>query len=81
MLIFTRDVREAVHAEYGLVPAWEQKEIAEAEVYAQSNWLLASQAALQKALYVTQLPDEEYWGGDTYTDHDATRSPRRAHET
>ena len=71
------DARSAIHREFGLVPVWEGYELAAAEAYTQSNWLLASLAAIQKALFVTQLPDEEYWGGLLYTKPDTPRTKRR----
>lgn len=71
------DARSAIQTEFGLVPVWEESELVTADAYAQSNWLLASLAAIQKALFVTQLPDEEYWGGLLYTKPDIPRTKRR----
>nr|WP_315494198.1 hypothetical protein [uncultured Rhodoferax sp.] len=71
------DARSAIQTEFGLMPVWEDYELATAEAYVQSNWLLASLAAIQKAMFVTQLPDEEYWGGLLYTKPDIPRTKRR----
>lgn len=70
--------RAAIEAEYGLVPVWEAEELAAAAAYANSNWLRASLCAVQKALIVSQLPDDEYWGGYSYTKPGTVPTPRKA---
>jgi len=59
--LLVEHARAAIESEYGLVPVWEAEELAAAAAYASANWLRAS------LLIVSQLPDDEYWGGYSYT--------------
>jgi hypothetical protein len=61
------EVRREFLDNFGVIPVWESFELDAADMYAHSNWLRASMAAIHKALQVSQLPDEEYWGGLKYT--------------
>lgn len=63
--------------EYGMIPPWEAKELEAAKSFANSNWLKAATQAIAIALVVSEYDEEEYWGGYTYTNKDAARSPRR----
>lgn len=74
--LLVEDVREALRNQFGLVAAWEANELDDAAAYAASNWLMVALSAVSKALFVSQLPDEEYWGGLQYTKPTIQRSPR-----
>lgn len=74
--LLVEQARAAIEAEYGLVPVWEAEELAAAAAYASANWLRASLSAVQNALSVSQLPDDEYWGGYLYT-KPGTPTPRK----
>ena len=63
--------------EYGMVAPWETKELEAAKNFADSNWLKAATQAITNALIVSEYSDDEYWGGYTYTNRDAQRTPRR----
>lgn len=76
--LLVEHARSAIEAECGLVPLWEAEELAAAAVYANSNWLSASLNAVQKALIVNQLADNEYWGGYSYTKPGTVPTPRKA---
>lgn len=63
--------------EYGMIAPWEAKELEAAKNFTDSNWLKAATQAIAIALVVSEYDDEEYWGGYTYTNKDAIRTPRR----
>jgi len=76
VLSLVADARAALHARYGTIAVWEDEELTAAEAFANRNWLLAAVNAVQKALFVSQLPDDEYWGGISYTKPQIQRTPR-----
>ncbi len=63
--------------EYGMIAPWEAKELEAAKKFVDSNWLKAATQAIAIALVVSEYDDEEYWGGYTYANKDAIRTPRR----
>ena len=69
VLTLRSDADDALRAQFGMVAAWEQEELAAATTFANSNWLLAAVYAVDKALSVSQLSDEEYWGGFATRSH------------
>ena len=70
------DARSALQGQFGKVSAWEQEELDVARAYVHANFLLAAVFAVTKALYVSQLSDDEYWGGYCYTKPQAVRTSR-----
>jgi len=70
------DAREELMQKFGVVPVWEKLELDAADAFANSNWLRASLSAVYKALQVSQLPDDEYWGGLRYTRPGIQITPR-----
>ena len=71
------DARAAIQTEFGQVPAWEEEELLAADTYVTAKWLMAALAAVSKAILVSQLSDDEYWGGYCYTKPKAQRTARR----
>ena len=71
------DAENYFMTEYGMVAPWETKELEAAKNFADSNWLKAATQAITNALIVSEYSDDEYWGGYTYTNRDAQRTPRR----
>jgi hypothetical protein len=63
VLALIDDARSALQARFDTVGVWEQFSLAEAAEYANVDWLLAATFAVEKALFVSQLPEDEYWGG------------------
>lgn len=76
VLTLIADLRAALQAQYGTIAVWEREELMAAETFANNNWLLAAVTAVEKALVVSQLPDDEYWGGYCYTKPQVQRTPR-----
>ena len=74
--VLIEDVAAHLQQEFNQVPTWETSELDAARTYAKSNLLKVALAAVQKAMFVSNLSDDEYWGGYEYTHKNIQRSPR-----
>lgn len=67
ILYLIEDLEDALHEEFGQVPAWEESLLGAARSHINSNFLKAALNAISTAMEVSQYSDEEYWGGYRYT--------------
>jgi len=74
--VLIEDVAAHLQQEFNQVPTWEASELDAARTYAKSNILKVALAAAQKTMFVSNLSDDEYWGGYEYTHKNIERSPR-----
>lgn len=71
------EARATIRSQSGMVPPWEDAELEAAAACVNSNWLRAALVAVEKALVVHELSDEEYWGGFGYGRKDVMVMPRK----
>jgi hypothetical protein len=77
--VLIEDVAAHLQQEFNQIPIWEASELDAARTYAKSNLLKVALAAAQKAMFVSTLSDDEYWGGYEYTHKNIARLPRHTH--